>query len=251
MTNSQTYVTHTAAMQQPRVEVDQSRQFIQISPAAGEPITASVIFMHGLGDTAMGWGGAMQMLAMSGKLPGMRFVLPTAPTQPVTMNGGYAMPSWYDIKGLDDRSNENCDGIEESRQTVLDLIERERADHGLDYGDIFVGGFSQGGALSLYTGLQAPFTLGGVLCLSGYLPNVGEFKLSAKAKAGEVPVCIRHGAADQVVRLEMNLASRQRLQETGLPDSVVAYKEYPELEHSATEEELDDVAAWLGDRLRK
>ena len=55
-----------------------------------------VIMMHGLGDTASGWAPAMPALG----LPRVKYVLPTAPTRPIALNGGMAMPGWFDLYGL-------------------------------------------------------------------------------------------------------------------------------------------------------
>ncbi|CAE7178083.1 Lypla2 [Symbiodinium microadriaticum] len=55
---------------------------------------------------------------------------------------------------------------------------------------IFVAGFSQGGALSLFTGLSRPYRLGGVVCMSGYLPFARTFSPSPAASGGaERRVC--------------------------------------------------------------
>jgi len=108
----------------PKVDVNHKTNLIQISPAAGESaVKCSMILLHGLGDTAQGWAGAAHEMVTH--IDGLRVVLPTAPSQPVTMNGGYKMPSWYDIKGLDDRSNEDCDGLEDTRKFVMGLIDKE------------------------------------------------------------------------------------------------------------------------------
>jgi len=43
-------------------------------------------------------------------------------------------------------------------------------DHGINPNRIILAGFSQGGAMALHTGLRFDNQLGGVICLSGYLP---------------------------------------------------------------------------------
>ena len=99
---------------------------ITIAPRA--PHSALVVVMHGLGDTADGFADVAQM--WHSMMPYAKFVLPTAPTQPVTMNGGMAMPSWYDIEGLSERTNEKCEGIVASRariQALLDQVGRSRS----------------------------------------------------------------------------------------------------------------------------
>lgn len=66
----------------------------------GKP-SASVIFLHGLGDTSDGWKEIAEMAQHS--QPHVRWVLPEAPNQFVTINQ-CKMPSWYDIVSLEDRS---------------------------------------------------------------------------------------------------------------------------------------------------
>ncbi|RHY30101.1 hypothetical protein DYB32_004611 [Aphanomyces invadans] len=124
--------------------------------------------MHGLGDTAHGW--ADSILHIAQRLPHLKCVLPTAPTQPVTLNMGMAMPSWYDIRSLTDREGDPCSGIDASRERIENIIQAE-IDGGISPSRIVLGGFSQGGAMSLYTGYQLDKALGGILVLSGYLPN--------------------------------------------------------------------------------
>lgn len=129
------------------------------------------MFLHGLGDTCHGWDDFVQYIRP--RFPNTRFILPTAPHQPVTLNMGMMMPSWYDIKGSGDRDKETCEGIDDSKKIVDDILASEFA-KGIAPGSTVVGGFSQGGALSLWTGLQRADTdapLAGVLCMSGYLPH--------------------------------------------------------------------------------
>ena len=121
--------------------------------------SASFVLIHGLGDSAYGWLDVAEHL--STLHPHVKFILPTASEKPVTLNGGMEMPSWYDIKGLETRASETCDGIDESKQYITSLIENENK-NGIPYKRIILGGFSQGGALSLFTSLQIDQTLAGV-----------------------------------------------------------------------------------------
>ena len=231
-----------AAAYKPVHYVHQAEKVIEISPPEGQPITASLVFMHGLGDTAFGWGGAM--LEVASKIPGLRVYLPTASEKAVTLNGGYKMPSWYDIKSLEkNRANDDCDGIEDSRNIVIDLLEKEKNEFNLKENQLFVGGFSQGGALSLYTGLQfdGQKPLGGVICLSGYLANAGNWRLSEAGRRTRLGMF--HGVDDPVVKLEWARQSFDKIKEAGMRE--VDLKEYQGLEHSATMEELEDVVTFL------
>ena len=153
---------------QPKIDVDQSTQKVTITNPT-TPATACMIFMHGLGDTAFGWADGIAPLVQT--FPFLKCVLPTATPKPVTLNMGMAMPSWYDIKSLTDREGDTADGIEDSRRVVQELMAKE-INNGIPKNRIIVAGFSQGGALSLYTALQEESgSVAGVAALSGYIPN--------------------------------------------------------------------------------
>ena len=197
--------------------------------------TGLVVLVHGLGDSAHGWTDVAEQ--MSRALPHVAFVLPTASEMPVTLNGGMVMPAWYDIVGLDDRALETCDGIEDARAFVTRIAEEE----GLPWNRVVLGGFSQGGALSVYTGMQHTHTLAGVVCMSGYLPNASNFRLSEEAK--KTPVLVAHGTHDDVVRYAFGKATAEELKRRGVAD--VDFRTYRGMAHSVVPEELRDVLAFL------
>jgi len=211
--------------------------------------TATVILSHGLGDTAEGWEDAAY--EMGKNLPHIKWILPTAPSNPVTLNGGMRMPSWYDIESLSQsRGSQNCTGIEDSTASLHSLIDGEES-NGINTSRIVVAGFSQGGAMSLWTGLQLPSPkyksrLAGVLCLSGYLPKEQSFRLSDHGKATPVFHC--HGTADPVVLAQFAEASRKHISESG-HSATYNLKFYHGMGHTATMQELTDVISWLGEVL--
>ncbi len=230
-------------MSAPRVTQDSARGgLITIAPAHDAQHTATFVGpIHGLGDTNLGWADIAAQLHTS--LPYVKFVLPNAPRSPVTLNNGMVMPSWYDITSLDDRAGQPCVGIDESRDAITALIDEEVA-AGVPLERIVVGGFSQGGAMSLYAGLQYPGRLAGICVMSGYLARAESFVLSPQAAA--TPVAHFHGTIDPVVKIEWARESARLLRNMGC-----AYElsEYPDLPHSASMEELEDVRTWLLERL--
>ncbi|KAL1450938.1 hypothetical protein WDU94_003245, partial [Cyamophila willieti] len=127
--------------------------------------TSSLIFLHGLGDTGHGWASSMAEL----KPPHTKVICPTADTMPVTLNGGYPMPSWFDLISLDANSKEDEEGIKRAAQKIHSLIDKE-VSSGIPSDRIVIGGFSQGGALALYSALTYPKKLAGVVALSCWLP---------------------------------------------------------------------------------
>ncbi|GMH61229.1 hypothetical protein TrLO_g232 [Triparma laevis f. longispina] len=203
---------------------------VTVNPSA--PYSGLVILMHGLGDSAEGFADVAEMWARSA--PHIKFILPTAPTQPVTLNGGFPMPSWYDIIGLSERSNENCEGIEQSRDTVIKIMEEENK-QGLAYDRMMLSGFSQGGAMSLFTGLQLPAEkkIAGVLAMSGYLAGAKQFSLSDAGKTTPVLHC--HGTVDPMVQFPMAKKTESTLKEAGIENyELKAY----EIQHTVIPEEL-------------
>ncbi|KAG6579848.1 Acyl-protein thioesterase 1 [Phytophthora cinnamomi] len=208
---------------------------IVLSP---EKPSAAVVFLHGLGDTGHGWSDAMAMLAKG--LPHIKFVLPTAASMPVTLNMGMRMPAWYDIKSLARVNGDNADGIDASRDRVLSIIEKEVA-AGIPLSRIVLGGFSQGAALSLFSGYQGKTVLGGIVAMSGYLPRSGSFQFAPET--ADVPLLMCHGEQDPVVRFDYGKMSKEKLEAAGVKD--VEFHTYPDMEHGACMEELDDVTKWL------
>jgi predicted esterase len=163
------------------------------------PQTAAIILMHGLGDTAHGWIDVASEV-LSPALPYAKLILPTAATRPITINGGYPMPGWYDIASLSrSRAHEKCDGIDDSVARIQGLIDAEVA-AGVPRERIVLAGFSQGGALALFTGLNQPGRLAGIVAMSAYLPLPEKVKPAPEALA--TPVLLCHGDADGVVPLD-------------------------------------------------
>ena len=111
---------------------------------------AAVIWLHGLGADGNDFAPIIPQLNLQ-KSPGIRFVFPSAPAMPVTINGGYVMPAWYDILGRDVTDSEDANGISLSARSITQLIDRE-VSRGIAYDKIVLAGFSQGCAMALYIG---------------------------------------------------------------------------------------------------
>ena len=126
-----------------------SLETIEIETASSP--TASMIVLHGLGADGNDFVPVAQELDLSAVGP-VRFIFPHAPTMPVTINGGYVMRAWYDIRGLSVGSEPDLKGIRESVAQVTDLVDRER-ERGLDSTRIVLAGFSQGGVVALHVNL--------------------------------------------------------------------------------------------------
>ncbi|EJN32744.1 MULTISPECIES: alpha/beta hydrolase [unclassified Pseudomonas] len=208
-----------------------------------KPADACVIWLHGLGADRYDFLPVAEALQES--LLSTRFVLPQAPTRPVTINGGYAMPSWYDIKAMSPARAIDRDELEASADRIIELIEEQRAS-GIDASRIFLAGFSQGGAVVLHSAFlkwQGP--LGGVLALSTYAPTFSD-ELELSASQQRIPVLCLHGQFDNVVQNSMGRSAYEYLKHHGV---TVTWQEYP-MEHEVLPEEIRDIGVWLSERLR-
>ena len=158
------------------------------------------------------------------------------------MNMGMRMPSWYDIIGLDERSNENCKGIEESKATLEGILEKENQETGLPYSRMVLAGFSQGGALSLFTGLQlkAEQKLAGIVVLSGYLPAASKFTITPGLE--DIPLWHAHGDQDMLVRPDLADKTRASVLAKGLKSYELT--KYP-IAHTVDMKELRDMMDFL------
>lgn len=206
------------------------------------PADACVIWLHGLGADRYDFQEVAEMLQED--LPTTRFVLPQAPTRPVTINGGWSMPSWYDILAMSPARSINHQQLEESARHLIELIEEQRAD-GIDPSRIVLAGFSQGGAVVLHTAfLRWVESLGGVIALSTYAPTfISKLELTARQKI--TPVFCAHGRLDDVVLPEMGQAAFRSLIASGVD---ARWQEYA-MRHEVIPEEINDLADWLQEQL--
>jgi phospholipase/carboxylesterase len=201
--------------------------------------TAAVIWLHGLGADGNDFVPIVPELILAG-CPGIRFIFPSAPSMPVTVNGGYVMPAWYDIVGRNLTDQEDAAGIQNSAVSIVELIEKE-ASRGIAYDKIVLAGFSQGCAMALHIGLRFPHKLAGIIALSGYLPLAMTANLEKHSANAKTPIFMAHGTYDPVVVLDRAQASYVALEKMGYS---VDWNEYP-MEHSVNHEELMDISRFL------
>lgn len=201
--------------------------------------TASVIWLHGLGDDGHGWSQVVPALRF-GANPAVRFVFPHAPKMPVAINNGFVMPAWYDIREANLNERADLAGVRRSRDQVEALIAREKG-RGVPASRIALAGFSQGGAVALYTGLRHTERLAAIVALSTYLVDAPNLVAEASAVNRDLPIFMGHGTHDPVVRLAWAETSRKALEAGGWK---VEWHTYA-MEHSAVPEEIADVAAFL------
>jgi phospholipase/carboxylesterase len=200
---------------------------------------AAVIWLHGLGADGHDFEPVVPMI-VRGRERAWRFVFPNAPLRPVTINGGMMMPAWYDIVGFDRLAAEDEPGFRDTDAAVRALIAREIA-RGIPSGRIVLAGFSQGGAVTLYTGLRNPEPLAGLMALSCYLPLRARLAAERSPAGAAVPIFMAHGIDDPVLPVTMGRESRDLLKAAGF---AVEWHQY-RMPHSVSEEELGDIRQFL------
>ncbi|MBI4005397.1 MAG: carboxylesterase [Gammaproteobacteria bacterium] len=204
---------------------------------------ASVIWLHGLGADGHDFEPVVPELHLPDVL-GIRFIFPHAPVRPVTINAGISMRAWYDVRQPDLSKQEDAESIDDSARIVNSYIKEELA-CGISADKIVIAGFSQGGAIILFSGLRYPERLAGLLALSAYLPLPDRLADEAHAENAEVPVMMLHGIFDPVIPIYLGKRSCDFLQQAGYP---VEWRTYP-MQHAVCPQEIRDISLWLQKRL--
>lgn len=210
-----------------------------IEAQTGDNPVATILIMHGLGADGRDFVPIAEQLDLSSVGP-VRFLFPSAPSIPVTINGGYVMPAWYDILGAELVGREDEAGLRHTQASIEALMAHEVA-RGIPAHRIVLAGFSQGAAIALMTGLRHSERLAGVAALSGYLPLAGKTAAERSPVNQDMPLFLAHGTRDGVVALPRATATRDALTALGYP---VEWHEYP-MEHSVSPQEIADLARWL------
>jgi phospholipase/carboxylesterase len=210
-----------------------------IEVETGREPTGCIIWMHGLGADGHDFEPIVPELVRPDERA-LRFVFPNAPVRPVTINNGYAMRAWYDIIGIDRHSAQDEQGIRASDALVRALIQREN-ERGIRTERIVLAGFSQGGAIALFTGTRHPEKLAGIMALSCYMLMGPTFAAERSAPNQATPIFMAHGTQDPVVAPQLGMETRQLLEKAGY---AVEWHSYA-MPHSVCPQEVADIAAWL------
>ncbi|TIC28091.1 hypothetical protein E3Q11_01956 [Wallemia mellicola] len=202
------------------------------------------------GDSGYGWKPVAEFLSQS--LPHVKFILPHAPSQPVTLNGGMSMPSWFDLTSLTLEGTDDEDGLLKSSSELNKLITAE-VDNGIPSDRIVIGGFSQGSALSYLIGLSSERKLAGTVALSGWLPMRNKIKSMLGPHHQLLPIFQAHGSDDPVVNPKYAELTNEYIKSLGFKtvDSDkptkggISFNKYDGIGHGACQEELADLEIWL------
>lgn len=222
--------------------------FDQNPPAAKPDQMARkfILWLHGLGDSGPA-NEPIRTLFTSPDFKNTFWSFPSAPSVPVTCNYGAVMPSWFDIHEIPVTANSPKDesGVLKAVQNVHKMIDKE-IEAGTSPNNVFVCGFSQGGALALASVLTYPKTLGGGAVFSGWIPFNASIIEQIKPPARKTPILWSHGMADRTVLFEAGQAGPLFLEKAGIS---CEFKAYPGLGHSISNEELHHLESWIKSHL--
>ncbi|CAK9133978.1 unnamed protein product [Ilex paraguariensis] len=216
---------------------------------------ATIVWLHGLGDNGNSWSQLLETLP----LPNIKWICPTAPTQPITLFGGFPSTAWIDVSELSENAIDDLEGLDASAAYVASLLSTEPPEIKLG-----VGGFSMGAATALYSatcyaqgkynnGNPYPANLSAVVGLSGWLPCSKDLSSKiegvdeAARRAASLPISLCHGRGDDIVPFTFGQKSYQKVISSGFRD--VTFKAYDALGHYTIPEEINEVCAWLTSKL--
>ncbi|MEG4392980.1 alpha/beta hydrolase [Microcoleus sp. BROC3] len=205
-----------------------SLQSISIPPTTDRKPVALIVALHGWGANARD----LTSLAPAFNLPDYQFVFPDAPFPHPHARGG---KMWYDLQ------NQDAQGLVQSRQLLREFLLSLESSTGVPLSRTILGGFSQGGAMTLDVGLTLP--VAGLICLSGYLhPSISPV-------AGSVlpPVLIVHGTQDTIVPVSAGVRSRDSLTAW---EAAVQYQEF-NMGHEILPEVIDVMRSFVVETVSK
>lgn len=207
------------------------------------PATATakytIIWLHGLGADGHDFESIVPELSLEHKAR-IRFIFPNAPIQAVTINGGMAMRSWYDILDASLDREVATDDIYQSSAQLKQLIDHE-IEEGIKAEHILLAGFSQGGVIALHTGLRFPKKLAGIMALSTYLPTTEQLKTERTASNDKTPIFMAHGTMDSIIHPRI---AKQAFNHLTAMNYSISWHEYP-MEHSLCLQEIQDISAFI------
>ncbi len=201
---------------------------------------AVVIWMHGLGADGHDFEDVIPSLSLPENLK-IKFIFPNAPIVPVTINNGYKMRAWYDIKTLDLAVEPDIKGIRSSAELISTWVEREIGEE-VAPSRILLAGFSQGGVIALELGLRFPKKLGGIIAISTFSPTLSHLSTEKSSANEKIPIFWGHGLEDNVVPFDYGKRSSDALKAQGYS---VYFHEYPLLPHSVSLPEIRDIGAFI------
>jgi phospholipase/carboxylesterase len=218
-----------------------SLAYINVEPS--HQADACVIWLHGLGDSGEGFASVPPYL----KLPEnhrIRFIFPHAPFRAITINNGYQMRAWYDIKSMALEGRAPLDEVEASVIAVTELIEQQIS-AGIPSTRILIAGFSQGGVVALHLGLRFNKPLAGLVALSTYLCRPDLIPNQGSEENRQLAIFFAHGSSDDVVPYSAGEGAVKSLKSYGYKVDFHTYA----IDHTVNLVELEEIGKFISRQL--
>lgn len=184
-----------------------------------------IVLMHGRGTNRF------DLMALADHMPAQaRVVFPEAPFNAAVWGYG-AGSAWYQFLG---RNRPDADSFSRSLDGLAELISYFNAQR------VIVGGFSQGGTLSIAYALTHPGTVTGVLNFSGFLADHPRVTASP-ANVGDMKFFWGHGRQDPAIPFDLAIEGRTELARAGAD---LTSRDY-DIGHWIDPRELADAVQWL------
>jgi phospholipase/carboxylesterase len=197
-------------------------------PGDGTPV---LVLLHGRGADASDLAGLRPWLPDH-----LALVLPRAPFPAADWGYGPGW-AWYRYAG-DDRPEV---GSFRSSQQALEAFLGSLAERlGYEPGPLLLGGFSQGGTMSVGFALRRPGVVAGALNFSGFVPDHPDVPVTPEA-AADTPIFWGHGTADPAIPHALAIRGRQALEAAG---ARLDARDYP-MGHAISPDELRDAVEWM------
>mgnify|MGYP001175034447 FL=1 len=143
---------------------------------------------------------------------------------------------WFKLSPDRDYSY-NAEVEKVSAKVLTDIIIQETQNHHIKISDVILCGFSQGGMVALSTSLTTKDKPLATICLSGLLVDninpIGEMQPN---------ILVLHGEEDDILPIDFYNKTKQQLDDHGIEYQA---KSYPNLGHSISQDELDDLIIFL------
>ncbi|XP_055495699.1 lysophospholipase-like protein 1 [Leucoraja erinacea] len=205
--------------------------------------TASLIFLHGSGDTGQGvraW--IKSVLEQDLTFQHIRIIYPTAPARSYTPMNRMLSNTWFDRYKISFNSPEHLESMDSMSSVLGGLIDEEvRA--GIAKDRIILGGFSMGGAMAMHLAYRFHPQVAGVFALSSFLnKNSVVYQVIQNAKLPMPELFQSHGDNDQLVLYEWGKETCETLHSLGVKTT---FNTFPNLQHELCKPELEQLKSWI------
>ncbi|XP_004480278.1 lysophospholipase-like protein 1 [Dasypus novemcinctus] len=212
-----------------------------VAPAGGH--SASLIFLHGSGDTGQGlrkW--IKQVSHQDLAFQHIKIIYPTAPSRPYTPMKGAMSNVWFDRFKISDDCPEHLESIDEMCQVLTDLINDELKS-GIKKNRILIGGFSMGGCMAMHLAYRNHQDVAGVFALSSFLNKTSAVYPALQKTDGTLPELFQcHGTADELVLHSWGEETNLKLKSLGVSTK---FYSFPDVYHELSKTELEKLKLWI------